>query len=212
MMKSLDEFLPDLRLYAPGLADPTAYLFLRKAAIDFCERSRVWRFEDEFPIIGDHGDPIFSPAGSVIHEIEGVWFNAKKLRPVTPEKMDQLVPYWRAGSAVITIPNGTPQYVTQTAPNNIVMVPYGAGTVKVSLYLKPSNDAMEVPDFLVDQYRETIAHGALARILLIPNQSFTSPDMAAAFGNSFRGKVDGGSTLGAKGQQRAPIRSKGHYF
>lgn len=210
-MKSLDEFLPSIRPYAPGVADPAAYFAIRQAAVEFCERTRLWKFEDEFPIVGDTSEPLFAPAGSVIHEIDGVWFNARRLRAVTPDKLDQLLPAWRAGT-MATVPVGNPSYVTQTAPNNIILVPFGTGQVKLSLVLKPSQDALEVPDFLVDQHRETIAFGALSRILLTPNQSFSSPDMGSAFGQAFQQKLDAKMSIGSTGQQRAPVRTKASFF
>lgn len=208
-MKDLDEFLPNIRIYAPGVADPTAYFAIRQSAIEFCERTRIWHFEDEFEIAADDFESLLSPPSSVIHEIDDVWFNGKKLRKVTPQKLDELCPDWRSGDEK---PTGEPSYITQTAPNEIILAPFGTGTVKLSLYLKPSQDAVEVPDFLADQYRETIAFGALGRILLIPNQSFSSPEMGAAFGSAFQQRLDGKSTKGISGQQRAPTRTKASYF
>lgn len=208
-MKDLDEFLPNIRMYAPGVADPTAYFAIRQAAIEFCERTRMWRYDDEFEIAADDNEGLFAPSNAVIHEIEEVWFEGVKLRRVTPAKLDDLIPGWRSDD---TKPTGTPSYVTQTAPNEIILVPFGTGTVKLTLFLKPAQDADEVPDFLADQYRETIAFGALSRILLIPNQSFTNAEMGAAFGQAFQSRIDGKSTKGSAGQQRAPTRTRASFF
>lgn len=208
-MKELDEFLPNIRMYAPGVADPTAYFAIRQAAIEFCERTRMWRYEDEFEIVADDFEGLLSPPSSVVHEIEAVWFDGQKLTPKTTNQLDEMVPAWRNGD---TKPTGTPSYYTQTEPNTIVLAPFGTGTVKLSLFLKPAQDADEVPDFLADQHRETIAWGALARILLIPNQSFTNAEMGAVFGQSFQSKIDGKSTKGSTGQQRAPVRTKASFF
>lgn len=157
---------------------------IRQAAIEFCERTRFWRYEDEFAITSTDIDGLTAPSGSVIYDIDAVWFNGRKLTPKTTGQL-VLEPTWRSGATAQT---STPKYVTQTEPNTIQIVPFQTGQLKFALFLKPSQDATEVPDFLVDQHRETIAHGALARILLIPNQSFTNPDMAAAFGMAFPAK------------------------
>ena len=208
-MKDLDAFIPNIRMYAPGVSDPTAYFAIRQAAIEFCERTRAWRYDDELAVTAEQVDGISTPSNSVILDIEGVWFDGTKLKPKSPGTLDTLVPNWRSGA---TKPTTKPKYVTQTELNTFRLVPFMAGTVKFSIFLKPSQDATEVPDFMVDQYRETIAHGALARILLIPNQSFTNPEMAAAFGMAFQQKLDGKSTLGIVGQQRAPIRTKASFL
>lgn len=208
-MKDLDEFLPNIRMYAPGVADPTAYFGIRQAAIEYCERTRFWRFDDEFNITADDCEILLAPQESVVHEIDEVWFDGQKLRKVTPQKLDELLPHWRSGDER---PTGQPGYVTQLLPNTISLVPFGTGRVKLSLILKPAQDAEQVPDFLVDQQRETIAFGALSRILLIPNQSFTNPDMAAALGQAFQQRIDGKSTLGSTGQQRAPVRTRASFL
>lgn len=208
-MKDLDEFLPNIRMYAPGVADPTAFFAIRQAAIEFCERTRMWQFTDEWAVNTDDCEGLLSPAGSVIHEIDKVWFDGKELRKVTPSQLDGFLPNWRSGDEK---PTGQPGYVTQTEPNTMVLVPYGTGTVRVTLYLKPSQDCDQLPDFLADQHRETIAWGALARVLMIPNQSFTNPEMGAVFGQSFQAKLDGKSTAGITGQQRAPVRTRASFL
>lgn len=207
-MTDLDAFLPSIRPYAPGVSDLIAYFGIRQAAIEFCERTKSWRFEDEFDVSSDECEALMSPPGSVIHLIEGVWFEGNKLEPVTPEHLDNVCPGWRAGADV----SGVPQYVTQTAQNTITLVPRTAGRVKLSLFLKPSDDAEDLPSFLAAQHRMTIAHGALAHILLIPNQSFTNAELAGAFGQSFQGKLDGKALLGSVGQQRARPRVKAQFF
>ena len=208
-MIELDDFLPNIRLYAPGVADPTAYFAIRQAAIEFCERTRTWRFDDEFNVTADEAEGLLAPANSVVLDIDGVWFNGQKLTSKTPNQLDKLLPPWRSGADKS---ESKPLYVTQTELNTIQIVPFQAGKVKLSLFLKPSQDADELPDFLADQHRETIAWGALGRILMIPNQSFTNPDMGAAFGRAFQQKLDGKSTLGFTGQQRAPVRTRASFF
>lgn len=208
-MIELDDFLPNIRLYAPGVADPTAYFAIRQAAIEFCERTRTWRFNDEFNVTADEAEGLLAPANSVVLDIDGVWFNGQKLTAKTPNQLDKLLPTWRSGADKS---ESKPLYVTQTELNTIQIVPFQAGKVKLSLFLKPAQDADELPDFLADQHRETIAWGALGRILLIPNQSFTNPEMGAAFGQMFQQKLDGKSTLGFTGQQRAPVRTRASFL
>lgn len=208
-MTELDAFLPNIRMYAPGIADPTAYFAIRQAAIEFCERTRAWRYDDAFNVTAQECEGLLAPANSVVHDIEGVWFDGTKLLPKSPGTLDKLVPNWRAG---VTTSTSKPKYVTQTELNTITIVPFQAGSVKLTLFLKPAQDADELPDFLADQHRETIAWGALGRILLIPNQSFTNPEMGAAFGQAFQQKLDGKSTMGVVGQQRAPIRTRASFL
>ena len=207
-MKTFDSFGPNVRLYAPGVSDPTMYFALREAAIEFCERTRLWRYEDVFTVTAEQCEAIFTPDGTVVHEIEKVEFDGQELDHVTPTYLDQRMHLWRTDGAM----TGIPRYVTQTEPNTIRLLPQGSGTVGLFLWLKPSQDAEEVPDWMADQYRETIAYGALGRILLIPNQSFTNLELGAAFGAAFQAKLDGSSTKGFTGQQRAFVRTRATFF
>lgn len=203
-MTDLDAFLTIVKQYAPGVADPTAYFAIRQAAIEFCERTRLWRYEDEVAATGD--EDLFAPAGAVIHEIETIRFDGRPLTAATPQFLDRALPEWRLGV------DGAPAYYTQTAPDTLRLVPAQAGTVNLYLTLKPSQDADTLPDFMAAQYREIIAHGALGRILLIPNQSFTNPDMASMFGTAFQQRLDALFSKGSTGQMRARVRVRGDFF
>lgn len=206
-MKDLDDFLPGILPYAPGCASPTAYFGIRQAAIEFCERTRLWRSEDSFDVTPENCDAIMAPYGAVIHEIEHASFNGQPLKPKSTQWLDDHENGWRLPSYT-----GNPGYITQLAPGTVMIVPRGEGTLTLHLWLKPSQDCTELPDFLLDEYREVIAMGALGRILLIPNQSFTNVEMGAAFAGMFAAKLDARSTKGTKGQQRAPIRTKASMF
>lgn len=206
-MKPLDEFLQHINIYAPGCAAPTAYFGIRQAAIRFCERTRLWRFEDYFEVQGTESESMFAPSGSVVNDIEAAWFDGQKLEPKTVDWLDVNYDGWRDGSMT-----GQPKYITQTEPNTLRVVPAAPGTVKLSLILKPAQDCDELPDFMADQFREVIANGALSYILIIPNQSFTNPDMANGFGATFQGDLARLATAGSTGQQRARVRTRGSFF
>lgn len=206
-MKDIDAFLPGILPFAPGCAAPTAYFGIRQAAIEFCERTRQWRYEDTFDVTVDDCDSILVPFGAVVHEIESAQFNGQPLDPKSTLWLDTNQNGWRTNALT-----GTPHYLTQVEPDTIIVVPKSAGSLHLCMWLKPSQESTEFPDFIVDQYRETIAFGALSRILMIPNQSFTNVQMGAAWGKLFQDKLDGLSVKGSIGQQRAPLRTKASMF
>lgn len=206
-MKDFEDILPHILQYAPGCAAPTAEYGIRQAAIDFCERTRLWRYEDDFDIAGDEAECISTPYGSVLHEIELVQFDGQDLCPTTTAWLDANCRGWRAGELT-----GQPSYLVQTAPNTLRVVPWQAGHVNLFLWLKPSDDATELPDFMVDSYRKVLAHGALAYILAMPNQPFTNPSMANNFGALFQGKLDTLMRASSRGQQRGRTRVRGQFM
>jgi hypothetical protein len=206
-MKSFDELLPNILQYAPGCAVPAAYVAIREAATEFCERTRLWRYADDFDMTEDDAEGISTPYGSVLHEIELVQFDGDDLGARTVSWLDAFERGWRTGGLT-----GKPQYVTQTEPNTLRVVPFQAGHVNIFVWLKPSVDAEELPDFLIDQYRETIAHGALARILAVPSKPYSNPQLATAFIQSWVSRLDEFSSMGATGQQRARPRTRASFF
>lgn len=205
-MTDLDAFLPLIRQFAPGVADPTAFGFIREAAITFCERTRLWRYEYDEDITGQ--DDLFAPSGATIFEIETVRFNNEPLDKATPQHLDEVLPTWRTDTGLANVP----RYITQLAPDTLRLVPQASGHINLYLTLKPAEDADTLPDFLAQKYRKAIADGALSHILMIPNQSFTNPDLAGYFATLFQQRLDSLSTIGAVGQMRAKPRVRGQFF
>lgn len=207
-MVDLSLFLPHIKQYAPGVATPTAYFGLRQAGIDFCQRTKTWRYEDDFDVTADDCEQITTPADSVLLDLELVLFEGNPLEPKTTAWLDDNVRGWRTNESGA----GLPQYVTQTEMNTIRLVPGQDGHVNIYAWLKPSQDADQLPEFLATQYRETIAHGALARILMMPNMPFSNPQLGAMFLGLFNDALDKFQNKGSMGQQRARTRTKGSFF
>lgn len=209
-MSALSVFLPQVRPFAPGVPDLAAENFIRQAAIDFCERTRLWRYEDTFDVTAEDCDEIATPYGSVLHDIEIVLFNGKELHPKATRDLDRLSPGWRDPAASAS--TGLPMYYTQIESNTLKIVPPMAGTLYLCLRLKPDPEAQDLPDFLAQEYRECIGWGALGKLLLTPNQSYTSPDLAQFYETKFDQKIDRLNTKGTTGQQNAPKRTRSRYF
>lgn len=206
-MKDFDDFLSHVMPYAPGCAYPTAISALRQAAIEFCQRTRLWRSDDEFPITPDNCEVICVPTGAELIEIEHVTFNGFPLTPVSISELDRDHPYWRNGET-----STMPQSYTQIAMDTIRVVPGAEGLLKVYTILMPSQDADQVPDWLVTKFARVIAAGALKDILILPGQPFTSPELAAGFSNRFYNALDDKASLHVRGQQRAPIRTRPQFL
>lgn len=208
-MSTLDSFLGNVRPWAPGVPDPTAYKAIRNAVIEFCERTRLWKYEDSYDVTEAECDSgIFTPNGTQLHDIDVVEFNGSMLYPKANRDLDTLEKGWRTGD----LGSGLPKYYTQVEQNTLRIVPAMAGTIYLCLRLKPTQDATDIPDFIAHEYREVIGWGALCRVLTIPGQSYSNPDMGAYYAQKFTERLDRLSTKGTTGQQNAPKRSRGRFF
>lgn len=212
-MLRTSEFLPLIKPHAPGVPNFVAEHCVRLAAIEFCERTRGWRQIATMPTTDAGIAPAITPfAYAAIHEIEWAYFDGEKLSPIQFSHIDHGEDP-QAGQV--------PNYITQSAPDTLMVYPAAAGTLKVSLFLKPRNghsfgsdadnplydEFNQVPDHLFTQHGENIAFGALSRILAIPGESFTNPQGSMAFGAAFDDYCNRQFSMNMRGQHRAPRRT-----
>ena len=205
-MKDLDYFLPKVRARATGVAEPVALDAIRDAAAEFCRRTRLWRFSDQFDVTASKAC-IAVPFGATLLDIERVNFNGCRLDPQSTQWLDDHIEQWRDAPV-----SGMPKWFTQTSMNSILIVPAQAGTVKLWVTLSVGQDAEQVPDFMADQYREAIANGALWRLLMLPGKTFTNPNLAATAKAQFDEVIDSLKSMNASGQQRAVTGSRASFL
>lgn len=218
--RPLKDFLPMVLPEAPACPRPVAEQYLRLAAIEFCERTRCWRHVST-QTISTQEPAIVAPDYATIHEIETAeWDGEYELEPTQFSEVDPDAYGAAAGEA------GPARYITQTAPNQVAVVPFDTGSLRLSLFLKPRsgseygndpNDPLQdrynvVPEFMLIQHGDHIASGALARILTLPKQTFTNPQMAQVHLARFERACDNKFSSNMKGQHRAKRRVKAHSF
>jgi hypothetical protein len=204
-MIDLDVFLPRILPFAPGVAEPTAFAAIIKAAQAFCERTRLWRDRDQFNVTPSSCNVVCAPVGAALFEIESARFNGCLLEPISLSDLDAKHPNWRQMSA------GEGRWITQTEPGSVLLVPTCTGTLDLSTLLRPTDEAEQLPD-LFSEYTQVIADGALSDILMLPAQSFSNPQSAQFYSMRFDNRIDELSNRTIKGQQRAPVRSRARFF
>lgn len=206
-MRPLEDWLPQILPRANHCPEPIALDAIRSAAITFCERTRLWRAEDRFKVSRHSCDEIICvPYGAALHQIESARFDGRPLEAVSLSELDASDPDWR------TRTGSGATYITQERPNTLRLVPAANGELALSLFLRPSEDADELPAFLYELYARVLADGALEEILTIPGQPFTSADLAHYHGTRFERALDRLSSQSVRGQQRAPIRITPQFF
>lgn len=209
----LASFLPYVLPEAAACPSPTAEFQLRLAAIEFCERTRCWRHLTSVAVSAENST-LAAPALTTIHEFEEATFDGKLLVPTQYTAIE-------AEALKGELREGQPTHITQTEPGKVTIYPYAAGTLRLSMFLKPQHgtlfgfdpvnplrDALNVvPPFMLEQHAAALAHGALARILILPRQTWTDPERAAFHRTMFDRAIGACSTSNMRGQQRAPVRT-----
>jgi len=202
-----DDVLPSV----PGCPQTMALDAIRKAAIEFCERSWAWIYNPAAAnVVADQIAYAFvPPSNAVVSKVLYVFHDGVPIYPRSTDQLDAMYQEWRATS-------GTPQYYTQEDERNLLLVPVPAaaltGGLKMRLSLKPKFDATDIESRMYEEYREAIVAGALSRLMMIPKKPYT--DLATASVNkaifddmiaTVRHKVQ-------KGYARAPLRNAAHFF
>lgn len=199
-MRDIEDLFPKVRPYAPGCAEPLMVEHIRKAAITLCERTRCWRFADSFETVGDEEDIICVPPMASLYEIEEARFNDCKLERSAPQ------------AAMMMADLGQPQYLTQFGHNSVSLQPRGVGTLWISMFLKPSQNADMLPDIIMEQFADAVGDGALSTLLLLPNEPFSNPQLAMLSLQKFNAVLDRNFAYNKRGQQRAPVRTRASFL
>lgn len=199
-MRDIEDLFRKVAPYAANCPEPVMVEHIREAAIRLCERTRCWRFTDTFQTTGDETEIVCTPPYASLWEIEEARFDDRKL-----ERSKQHAEMMMADL-------GAPQYLTQLAHNSVSLQPRGQGSLWISMFLKPSQNADQLPDILVDEFGTAIGHGALSTLLLIPNEPFTNPQQGIYYGQLFQSVLDRNFAYNVRGQQRAPVRTRANFL
>ncbi len=199
-MRDIEDLFSKVRPYAPGASEPMMAEHIRKAAIKFCERTRCWSFEDSFPITGTEDEILCVPPFAVLFELKEARFNNMELERKAPN------------GDMLMHDEGMPRYITQHRSGTVSIEPRLAGILYISMFLKPAPDADMLPDILFDEFSDAIGDGALASLLLLPNQPYFQPQLAAVFQNQFNNQLDRNFAYNMRGQQRAAKRTRSSFL
>lgn len=198
-MREAADFFRWVMPYASTCPDPVAERHIIDAARDFCEATRCWREKDEFAVSGEEDEVLCVPPYASLHEIEYARFDGRPLDRV-------------AYADALPCGAGLPSQITQVQPQSVMIAPRACGTLEISMFLVPAQDADVLPPFLYEQFGQKIAQGALGTLLMIPDQPFTNPSLGAYNANLFRQSKERAFSHNRRGQQRAPLRTRSSFF
>jgi hypothetical protein len=163
---------------------------LRRAAQAFFRQTRAWKVDQALKAVVADTDVVAVAPDSTDQElvrVEAAWWDGRAMSPVTPEAVDrQFVQEWQTHT-------GTPEHYMELAPGELRIYPVpladAAEGLRLRLSVAPSDDATGLPDDIALRYRDEIHVGAKARLMLMPGKSWSSPDLAAVYGQAFSGMV-----------------------
>lgn len=153
-MKAWELFLPDVQPLVPGAPEPVIEHALRRAAQEFCQKTRAWRkVLDTTTVVADVDEyDIELEPNSELVRFESIKLNGEDLTIVQPgsPEASRLTEFAYCGDGKTLVLNP---------------VPVAEGSLLVTASLYPGNAATGVEDFIYDRYAETIAGGALGKLM-----------------------------------------------
>jgi len=207
---ALDQFLPYVLPFARGASELAATAEIRRAAIDFCQRTKVWReFLDPLAITAGNADvDLFVPADAELYEIAEVWYHDN---PLDPAAEDQL-----RAKGIAPTDTGTPEYYTHVDDIftlRLAPIPRisEAAALRVRAVLHPARDADTVPDALWRRYATEVAQGALERLHGYDDK-WADRVKRGEYANLYKVSVASVAHLVAKSNVRARRRVRPSYF
>jgi hypothetical protein len=157
----------------------------------------------EFTLAAGRGSglPLFVPADTRVVCMNWVRFGSQTYYPAPGHDRCQ------CGAFNISMPNAKTIVLRPTPWPACERV-----QVTVQLWLTPTQEACELPEILWQEFSDTIANGAAARLLMMPKQTWTNMGMAQKmYGLYIAGKTQ---AKNKRVQQRTtgPLLMRGSYF
>lgn len=202
-----EQFLSQVTQYVPDVSEFVAVDAIRNAAIEFCTKSLWWQLNlDPISVVVDQGNyPLETPADTKVVQIINAYFDENLLIPQSP---DRLADIYRMGDWQTM--TGSPQYITQIIKPEVQLVPIpfvpADNILRIRVALAPTRDSQEIDSEIYEQWAETIAMGARARLYSQPKQPYYDKQAATDAMKLFRYDINRARIAVNKGLTRAAMQ------
>ncbi|PTM61900.1 hypothetical protein [Phreatobacter oligotrophus] len=208
-MIELEELLPDVLVHVPACPEPLAIRYLREAAMQLCEASLSWRESETLKVTTPECEAVMTTQDAQIIRIEAAYLDQRPLEAVDVAWLDDNQPGWEFR---YTDNDGMARYIVQKAWNTVAVVPRQPGDLSVRLILKPSRDALTIPEAIADRWHDALAGAAAAKVLLTNNLEIANPQLGAALWGKWEQQIDSIRVKEQMTQLRTKARTKPSYF
>lgn len=207
-MRLWSDWMPDLMPHLSGCAIVLVEHELRRAAQAFFQGSRAWRVTLA-PVAVAAGTQTVAivPADTQISlvRIEQCWYDGTELDVKTAEELSaEHGEDWTAHT-------GNPIAFLQETAGIVRLYPIpdaSAGTgLKTRISAMPSDASTGIQDDLAVAFREELATGAKARLMLYPSKPWTNVELGVAYAQAFKSATDTANIRAARSFGRGRVRS-----
>lgn len=209
-MKNYTEFLNEVMPHVPGCPNEVAIAAIRNACVEFCEKTLILqRDHDLVDAVANQADyDLEPPSGYMVTKIVRAWYKSDPLNPAAPDGVTSV----RVFNPLAENADGTgdPKNIFQKDEHTFSVYPVPKETAPNAIFmrvaLKPTRASTRIEDSIYEEYLETIAHGAKARLMLMPGKPYTNPDLAAVNDNLFRQGINVARQRATRGFVRSNLQ------
>lgn len=168
-----------------GCPLPVATWAIRDAAIRFCAETEIWQeVQAPYSITNTpvlQAFVIVAPNARVAAIVEAQ-ISGREIGVTTPESADRYFFGWRNG-----LTSTRPEAIAQVQTDKFALIPQPttSQTLILTVALQPTRNATDGPDLLLADYSDTIATKAKATLMLMSNQKWSNPALAAVYQQMF---------------------------
>ncbi len=176
----------------PGCPQPILEQHIRDSAIETCERTLAWRYEQPSTRLtpGVYEYPYNNPLQTEVHAFITAAVNGSPLEPLTLEQLYMKYPNW---PDLDVDQRADPRFICQLDPDNYVLAPLPdaskAYDIKMIVVLKPLRTATGMDKTIFDDLENVIMHGALQHLLVMPNKNWSDRELATYHAKQYLSKI-----------------------
>ena len=181
--RTFADMITRLASSVPGCPNPVIEYAIRDAAIEVCERTGAWRYQqaDVTLAAGTFAYAFVPPdSNSEVHSILTSTINDSSIKSITLEQAHRLYPDYPSTDAA---DRTTPKYLIHVAADKFQVVPgpNSSPTYKVKMHvtLKPLRTATGMDKDVMDDLEDVIMHGALQHLLVLPERTWSDRELAS---------------------------------
>jgi hypothetical protein len=213
-MAAWDAWTPDVAIDVPGCPSFTIERAVKLTVIDFLERTHwIQRTAAPIDIAGGAAERTFATpviaTGERVLAILDAWIDGTQVDVNGPADVADQWPDWKTVT-------GAPICVVMERQDSYYVVPAPTNTMAAALRLKVAVGLLETAtacdDSIRTEWRDAIAWGAKARLMLISDQQWTSPTLAAVNQADYLSAVNGALLRVLRTPARRPLVTRPYFF
>lgn len=179
---------------------------LVEAIRDFCDYTRAWRTTISETVTADTlGVTVTPPTdGELVDVVKASLDGSIKLGRRTQEQLDDEQNDWRTDSGTASF------YTLGDDVNEVLIAPMSATTYTNGLELrcawKPVLGATTIDTLMVSKYSDVFVAGAIARLLMDPDEPYSNPDRAGYYATVFMEGREDAKQQASDGRMKGVVR------